>query len=477
MTGGPNGVRPAPVITTLAEYQTVFWIQVARHLRERGLAPHFVSYDDRSTAMIEAAGFPVVSADAIVADDHGGVRHILGDSGVSNTNALTAHERFAFNRNDDAAMADKLARSIIATRHMIRLASRAGIPTLVQEVGGFLSVWGAFIAAQNAGVAHWFIEPAFFRGRVMMTPGSIAAPRINSDGATKPDEGLIEADTYLDEAIAASALVIPEKDRHQYAGALRKMATARNARRLAEKLFDKYIAGKRQEFGFVGHHVATHARTVVNSVRLRASYTSLGDLDRFVYYPFHVPGDMALTVRSPEYLDQLATVDFLARTLPDGYRLAVKEHPAMIGMLDVARLKRLLDRYPNLALIAPTSNNYAVMRKAEAVVTVNSKSGAEAGLLGRPVLVLGDAFYRDAPFARCVERLADLPTLLNDMLAEYTPPDPARVRAWFRAVWRQSYPGELYAADPARAHEFADTLIAAMAGEHAGAEPRQAIDA
>ena len=42
------------------------------------------------------------------------------------------------------------------------------------------------------------------------------------------------------------------------------------------------------------------------------------------------------------------------------------------------RLKTLLNRYDQLALINPAENNLDVLDRCEAVVSVNSKSGAEA---------------------------------------------------------------------------------------------------
>lgn len=446
---------PVPVITTLAEYQTRFWIDVARQLARKDLLSFFISFDDRSAQMIADAGFVVrnyADIGAVAVEEQ---NSLFAQAGVPPLAQLAAHERFAFGRSDDDAMADKLARSIKLTQDVLNLASDIGKPVVIQEVGGFLSVIGAYYATKAAGLQHWFIEPSFFRGRMIVGDHGFAAPSFPRGMEATPGR---EVDEYLRDTLDKGSLVIPEKDRHQYTTASRKMFTRRNARRLVEKSIDKYILGKRQEFGFIGGHVATHARTVVNSARLSSRYTALDQLDRFFYYPLHVPGDMALTLRSPQYLDQLALVDYICRNLPDGYRLALKEHPAMVGMVDTGRLKEVLDRYPQLALIDPKTNNYEIMRKAEAIITVNSKSGAEAGLLGRRVLVLGDAFYALAPFARFLANLTELPAAMSDLDALPAPDESERF-AWFAALWDQTIPGELYAEDPAKAETFAQSLM------------------
>src|SRR5207237_2812737 len=170
--------EPAFVITTLAEYQTRFWLPVAQALAAAGVRPVLLSFDDRSSEMIAKAGVPLAAHDAIGPVTSAAERAaIFARFGIDNLAAWTAHERFAFGRTDTAAMHEKLARSALAGERAIALAREAGGPVLmVQEVGGFLSVIGASFAARAADVDNWFIEPSFFRGRLILTRNSFAAP-------------------------------------------------------------------------------------------------------------------------------------------------------------------------------------------------------------------------------------------------------------------------------------------------------------
>jgi hypothetical protein len=54
--------RPALLITTLAEYQTAFWLRVGLALRDRGVHALFLTYDDRSHERLRAAGLPSLNA-------------------------------------------------------------------------------------------------------------------------------------------------------------------------------------------------------------------------------------------------------------------------------------------------------------------------------------------------------------------------------------------------------------------------------
>src|ERR1044072_334793 len=98
------------VITTLAEYQTRFWIAVARQLRQHGVDPQFVSFDDRSSEMIAAAGFAVLPANELEAiPSEAEQAEIFARVGISGLGFWTSHERFTFGRTDTAAMHEKLA--------------------------------------------------------------------------------------------------------------------------------------------------------------------------------------------------------------------------------------------------------------------------------------------------------------------------------------------------------------------------------
>src|SRR5205809_6720865 len=88
--------------------------------------------------------------------------------------------------------------------------------------------------------------------------------------------------SYFEHTVAQKSIVIPKKDRHQFVPALGKLTNPRNIRRLFEKLYDKYVLGKRQEFRHIGVHVASHLEMAWNALRMRGLYTTLADAGRFI---------------------------------------------------------------------------------------------------------------------------------------------------------------------------------------------------
>lgn len=451
------------IISTLAEYQTEFWVPVGEALETSGHAVTFVSCDTRSTRMLEAAGLDVIEATVSARASALGAADpvsVCNAHGITDPASLIAHERIAFAQRSTATCLRKLAGALVIGDAAIERARDKGQPVLVQELGGFASVLGLHHAALHARINSIMIEPSFFKGRMLFVANSLRAPKIAAQGRVDMPA---ELTAYIENALASGTVVIPDKDRHHYLGPVSKLLKPHNIRRFVEKSRDKHLYGAEQEFGAIGLQLRNHLSMLAGSIRMRGHYTDFRDLGRFLYFPLHVPGDIALTLRSPEYCDQLALLDYLCRVAPVDLTIAIKEHPAMIGAVPSEALIALKKEHDRFAIIRPDANNYDVLRAAECVVTINSKSGAEAGLLGKQPIVLGDAFYRGAPFARAIDHVTQLgPAIAQQVSA----PRPAlcadETHGFFAALWERSFPGELYAPSKSNIAAFTASVEAAL---------------
>jgi len=452
-----NPADTTVVFTTLAMNQTLFFAALGETFKARGYKVAHIAFHERSHEYLTARGERVYNAFAPKPDYVQSVD--LQRYSWPSLNLILSHEKAAFEINDSACLIRKLRGYLAAMEQVFdELQGESGRVILVQELGGFLSIIAAFYAARARGIDNMFLEPSFFRGRVFFVKNSLSAMPI--PGPASPAVSA-EVSDYLNRTIRNQSVVIPTKDLYHYRAAAKKILDPYNMRRFAEKFVDKYVMGRREEFGHIGGHVARHLRMAVNSQSLRRFYRPLPQ-EFFIYYPLHVPADVALTLRSPEYLDQYALVDFLCRAAPHPCKVAIKEHPALVGAVNYRRIRDLLRRHDNLVLLDAGLNNYEVLRTARVVVTVNSKSGAEALLLSKPVVVLGNAFYRPCRLVHAIDNQHDLP----DMLAQLTRQPPVLshydVARYFQDVWDRSYPGELYVAASDNVAQFARSLMAFM---------------
>ncbi|MFC5299820.1 hypothetical protein [Azospira restricta] len=439
------------LFVSLAANQSRFFLALGRQLEASGHAVTHVCFHEGAANELRRSGARVFNPFDYQPAQPDEVN--FHDFGVDLPALLIGHEKAAYELRDTAALVRKFKGHLAAMGRIVDAwRGECRNPVMVQELGGFTSVLAAFYAARSRGIDNWFIEPSFFRGRVFFTPNTFSAPRVVPGGAP--------ASPAVRNSIAGvrttQAVVIPSKDRLHYRSAGRKLADPRNVRRLVEKLVAKHVRGQREEFEHIGGHVGRHVRMFLNSRKLARHYRQLPTDRPLLYYPLHVPADFALTVRSPEYLDQLATIDFLCRCAPLGWRVAIKEHPALIGAIDPVRTAELLRRHDNLVLLSPAINNHWVLSAAEAVVTINSKAGAEALLYRKSVFALGDSFYKDSPLVTRVRSLAELPALLATPRREI---DDTGVERFFQDVWDCSHPGELYDVEPGNVAVFAASLM------------------
>ncbi|HYT77602.1 MAG TPA: hypothetical protein VEL79_22800 [Vicinamibacterales bacterium] len=448
------------IFVPLAGNQARFYLSVARVLSTRGVRVSFVTFHEPSLDALTAGGFEAISAFRGRPAPPRDLRDALGriaPFNVPDVSLTISHERAAYEIRDGAALVMKFAGHLEgAAAALDRLAAGDRDTEVVQEVGGFLSVAATYYAARRIGLRNTFTEPSFFRRRLFFTHNSYAAPSVDAP----PRPATAEVQAYLEETLAAKRIAIPVKDQAHYRSAAKKLLSGYNVRRLVEKGLDKYVRGQQEEFDHLGGHVGRHLRMLRTARRLKPLYCEL-PAEPFIYYPFHVPADVALTIRAPEYYDQCALLDYLARAVPPTHLLIIKEHPALIGAVAHSRISDLLRRYDHIRLLRPTINNHDVLAAADAIVTINSKSGAEGLLRGRRVVALGDSFYRASGLVATVDRPSDLPAVLRRTLAA-APPAPEDIGRFFQQVYDTSYPGELYLDTPDNCEAFTASLASSL---------------
>ena len=82
-------------------------------------------------------------------------------------------------------------------------------------------------------------------------------------------------------------------------------------------------------------------RERVRAQLVKALYEPLPRDRPFVYFPLHVVDDYKIKRVIPHCANQAALVEQVARALPHGYDLVVKEHPMSIGRNPIALMRRL----------------------------------------------------------------------------------------------------------------------------------------
>jgi hypothetical protein len=135
---------------------------------------------------------------------------------------------------------------------------------------------------------------------------------------------------------------------------------------------------------------------------------------QYVYFPLHVDMERPLLIMAPFFTNQIEIIRHIAKSLPMGLRLYVKETPAA-----VTRDWRPISIYneimsiPNVTLIHPSIPAEKLMKNCSLVFNIAGTSGFEAAFFGKPSIVFSDVGYLELSSVSRVRNIEDLPKIID----------------------------------------------------------------
>ena len=452
------------VFTLIASRDAEFFINVAKQLNSKKYEVIFFTFYGPAEKEISEAGYQFFNL-------HSNIFNTKVKSRKFNTSAievkyrikslcdLILHERLTFNCHNESYLFSKCGAYLDALSSWLNTIRP---DVVVQELGGFIAPMSFYYACRKNNIKHIFLEPMMFQGTIGFVEDAINYNiRVKSKLTNK------NVKKYIDKYITSQNAVIPKKDEHHFRDAtFVKFFNFANLRKLSLKVWYKYLLGLDQEYGAIANHVWRNFKMLINRKKLSSFYwpiNNLPDDKRYVYFPLHVPLDFQLTVRSKEWLNQISLLERISNFLPSGVELWIKEHPAAIGAYSIKELDKLLNS-PNVKIIHPLENSFSIIHNASAVITINSKVGAEALMQGKPLFVLGQAFYRNHGISYDISSISELEKELTDFLKNKSNLHPSnkKIQDFLSAVWAKSLPGELYVNTSENINKFASSLIKAL---------------
>lgn len=444
------------VFAVIAMREVVFFANVADILKQKGLKIGFITFYEPGDSYLEAKGYDVYSLHKAIKNKKyqsslAMIDEVEKKYQIENLKDIIRHEKLTFNRNEGQL----LEKTITYFAYFEDLFNQIYTRAVFQELGGFIAHLTLYNTSLHKKINHVFFEPSVFKGRLHMLLNTINAG-IEKKRNCYPDTILAQVNEYMGRYNNDKPLVIPKKDIHHFKDAtLSKLINKENINKLYNKINNKYIKKLSEEFDAIENHVHRYIKMYINRKQIDTLYSQPDYKKTYVYFPFHVPLDFQLTVRSPEYLDQLSLISYIADTLPYGYYLYIKEHPASIGAYSRKELRNLL-KNENIRLIKPMVNSYDLIRYSQGVVTINSKVGAEALMQAKPVTVLGSAFYRNQEITNDIKDIREIRTMAKKLMASNL--ETEDIKMFFCQVLTQSYLGELYDNSTSNVNFFAQSI-------------------
>lgn len=116
----------------------------------------------------------------------------------------------------------------------------------------------------------------------------------------------------------------------------------------------------------------------------------------YAFFPLHKEPEITLLVYGRPWRNQIEAVRTIARALPAGITLLVKEHPAAIGYRPLSYYRKLL-AIPGVKLVSPHRTSREVLSHARLVTIIGGSVGLEALMLKLPVVALGNVPFPFLP--------------------------------------------------------------------------------
>lgn len=305
-----------------------------------------------------------------------------------------------------------------------------------QEISGFSGSLSCFLSAIKYKCSHYFIEPSFFNDRVFFLKNTfdliIESEKTKLSNKVKRRIDTIKKNKKI---ISTNHLL------KRYNSPIKKILEMKNIFRFFNKIISKYFFKNSEEFNHPFRQTLKFLKMFLNHQFLIYIYDKMPQ-ENFVYFPLHVPEDFSLTIREPKYLNQLKLIENILKKLPKNVFLVTKEHPSMIGALSSREINRLVNKYKNFKIIDPSINNYEVIKNSSVVLTINSKTGFEALLVGKNVITLGKSFYSGLKCVLKIKNIKQIKNGINSITKKKIKSD--EIHNFCQNIWNSSYPGVLY---------------------------------
>lgn len=323
---------------------------------------------------------------------------------------------------------------------------------LVGDAPDLMASWLAYdIAAQFGTRVVGFVASGIPAGRLLMLEGHEHIP-----GASERFAEIRTRDLRPEEAAAADALqgtVLGTGTKVDYLHNRRMLDVMRRV--ASGRFFREHggqIVAQRRElragnwFVQPGAHewaIKRAAAAVRGRVADRRYLLDERPSRDFVFYPLHFEPEASTLVHGSFFENQVETIRNLARSMPIGWYLVVKEHYFMRGLRRLS-VYRQLRAIPNVRLVPFSVPTNGLIQDAQVVAVIAGTAGLEASLIGKPVVMFGDCPWDYAPTVHKVGRLQELPALLRRAAEARLGPAHPDVRA-FAASWDAALPvGKYY---------------------------------
>lgn len=269
----------------------------------------------------------------------------------------------------------------------LNILKKNNIDLVIQELGGFICHLSMYDATAALNIKHIFIEPSFIKGHCYFLLNTLKIEEGVDLNTIKSSKKLLS--DYYKILNKKKYFAINNKDTHLKKANMLKLIFSKYTILAFFYKIKQLILNQKSEFRNLHIHIIDFVNRTINyAINIFFSLKNLNTINNFIYFPLHVPRDLALTLRAPECLDQISS---LKSVVTEGQTAIIfKEHPLIFSRYNYFKIVK---KFINAGFLDNNLPSNQIIKKSKFVITINSKAGLESLALGKPVLTLKKNYY------------------------------------------------------------------------------------
>ena len=144
----------------------------------------------------------------------------------------------------------------------------------------------------------------------------------------------------------------------------------------------------------------------------------------FIFLPLQQEPERSLLLSAPDYKNQIETVEYVSKCLPENFLLFVKEHPTQGSGRDWRKISqyKALQNNPKVRLIHPSVPADEIIKKSKLVISVSGTIALESAFLNTPSITIADNDYTLIPSISRLNSKNELQGLIENSLEKKVEP-------------------------------------------------------
>lgn len=156
---------------------------------------------------------------------------------------------------------------------------------------------------------------------------------------------------------------------------------------------------------------------IFNELYIHGKYYKPKQEDRYILYAMHYQPEATTLPLAKSYVDQKLVIEAIAKSLPEGYLLYVKEHPNQkSGCGREAGFYKEILEHKNVRLIKRNVGTDTLIDKAIAIASITGTILLESSCKEKPTIMFGNGLYEMVPGVQKVYTLGSVKDALEKVL-------------------------------------------------------------